>query len=253
MKNNEVKHRFLPLETALNVRDLGGYTGHGGKTVKWNTIFRSGDFPALSSADKNLLEQKKIISLVDFRSSEEIEQNPDCLLSSVKFHKYLSAESGNLVPDFIKLSQIKDQLSESELTRKGDDLMKSLYINLVSENAHIYKGLFELLQQKKTPVLFHCSAGKDRTGIAAALILYSLGVSMEDIYTDYELTNVGLQNKYEGLSHDFGPLISYFKTVKPEFLSTALDWVTTKYGSINSYLKTVLNVDIELMRILYLE
>ena len=132
--------------------------------------------------------------------------------------------------------------------------MKDMNILLVTDSAciHQYKEFFKLLQNgDDIPLMFHCSAGKDRTGMGAALVLSALGVDEQTILKDYLLSNTYLANKYAGLKSQY-PTISSLFEVKPEFLQAGLDKIKKDHGSVENYLTKVLGVDIQKMREMYL-
>lgn len=244
--------RFLPIKGAYNFRDLGGYVGAKSYHVKWRKIIRSGDFSNICDDDIAVLENLPIKAIVDFRATEEVQRCPDVKLKSASSLYSLNVNDGNLVPDFLAL-QANQTLTDLDIQEKGDMLMKGLYINLVEKQTDVYKELFAILQREETPLLFHCTAGKDRTGVGAALILYALGVQMSDIFADYLITNDALKGKYEFMNEQYGKIVSFFQTVKKEYLDSAFQYIIKNHISIDNYLKTQLNVDLDKMRNLYLE
>lgn len=243
--------RILPIESAYNFRDLGGYIGEGGKSVKWRRLIRSGDFATLSEGDMSYLADIPLLSVVDFRSEKEIEQLQDRLPQSVRNTHRLSINAGNLVPRFKQL--VEDSISHSEeVYQDAVKMMEDLYKELVTKYSGAYKSFFRILQEGEQPLLFHCTAGKDRTGVAAALVLSVLGVDRSVIYEDYLLTNNALQGKYDHLNK-YGPIASLFKSVRTEFLESAFNEIDKQYGNIESYLTKELDVNLKHLRELYLE
>lgn len=246
MQNN----RMLPIESAYNFRDLGGYQSQDGKHVKWRTFLRSGDFARLSAKDRLFLESIPVKSVVDFRALSELERQKDVVLQNSTYYS-LPVDSGNLVPQFMEL--MNDKVTPSDvLYNKGIDLMKSMYLDIINELHPVYRKFFELLQNSQVPVLFHCTAGKDRTGIASALILSALGIDRKTITEDYLLTNQCLVGKYGNLEQ-YGRLVDFFEKVNHEYLDTAFSEIDKNYGGIDSYLKNELNVDVDHFKHLYLE
>ena len=235
----------LPMAGGYNFRDLGGIQTTEGKYVKWGKIIRSDDLHNLTEQDLNYLSSIPLISIVDFRSKEEMKSAPDKVPSSVKHLYACSITPGNLNP-----STIMSLSSEGDMVKK----MEELNIELVTDSASIevYKKFFALLQdEQKTPLMFHCSAGKDRTGMAAALILYALGVDDEIIMQNYLLSNIYLANKYSKYVEKY-PAIKPLLEVKPEYLQSGIDWIRKDYGSVDNYLTTALKVDIPKFREMYL-
>lgn len=235
----------LPMDGGYNFRDLGGIKTTDGKFVKWGLIFRSDDLHNLTDGDLNYLASIPLISLVDFRSEEEINMAPDKVPSSLHADYPLSINPGNLI-DAKNLKKYSfEQL---------DSLMQVMNTLLVTDSSVIkqYQEFFALIQNpEKTPLMFHCSAGKDRTGMGAALFLYALGVDDNSIYENYLASNYYLQDKYKRYMDEFPNLKPLFE-VKKEFLQAGINQIIKDHGSVDNYLTKVLHVDIDKMRKLYL-
>lgn len=246
MQNN----RLLPITSAYNFRDLGGYVTESGKHVKWNVFLRSGDFPCLSAVDTDYLTNIPIRSIVDFRAIDEIERNRDSFIPGANTH-FLTVNSGNLVPQFMELMNDKET-DRAIVYKKAVGLMVMMYDDIIRNCQSVYRSFFDLIQNKEVPILFHCTAGKDRTGIAAALLLSALGVEKETIYADYLLTNECLAGKYENLS-EYGNLVDFFEKVRKDYLDSVFELIENEFGGMMSFLKNNLKVDIEKLRSLYLE
>lgn len=244
-----LSEQHLPMAGGYNFRDLGGYKTQDGRRVKWGKIFRSDDLHNLNDVDLAYLASIPLVSIVDFRSEKEMIQAPDKNPTSVKQNYPLYISPGNLMA----VATSKDDLYKLSVD-EADALMKGMNTLLVTDPACIdrYRKLFSLLQnEKNVPLMFHCSAGKDRTGMAAALVLSSLGVDEETILDDYLLSNFYLADKYVEYKNASPALKSLFE-VKPEFLKSGLDTIKKVHGTIDAFLKSILNVDIEKMRELYL-
>jgi protein-tyrosine phosphatase len=124
---------------------------------------------------------------------------------------------------------------------------------LVNDFQSEYKAFFQLLMdEKNTPLLFHCSAGKDRTGFGAALFLASLGVDKETIIQDYLLSKKYIEEKYSGFVAK-NPVLEPLMTVKREYIEAALDLIDKEYGGMGNYLSHYLEVDTLKMRKIYTE
>lgn len=237
--------RHLPMTGGYNFRDLGGIKTKDGKFVKWGKILRSDDLNKLTDADLNYISSVPLTTIVDFRSKEEINATPDKLPNSINEDFQLSITPGNLMA----AAHITD-LDSTQV----DSLMMQLNVLLVSDSSSIaqYKKFFELLQnEKEVPLMFHCSAGKDRTGMGAALVLFSLGVDEEVIFNDYLASNYYLADKYSKYINE-NPNLKAFFEVKREFLKSGIDYMIQEYGSVDNYLAKVLNVDLAKMKEMYL-
>ncbi|MDD4515208.1 tyrosine-protein phosphatase [Massilibacteroides sp.] len=237
----EEPSRILPIEGAYNVRDLGGYQAADNKTVKWKKVIRSGDLNLLTDKDLVCFEAIPLKSYVDFRHSEEIRSAPDKYPVSIINQFHLPVETGNI----LSFQKMTPEFAETALV----DINKYF----VRESQNTYKRFFEILMDgEKSPLLFHCSAGKDRTGFAAALFLASLGVDRETIINDYLLTNECLKDKYADLTARM-PILKPLFEVRQEYILGAFDVIDNEYGGMEKYLTNQLGVDLNRMRELYTE
>jgi len=242
--------RHLPMEGGFNFRDLGGIRTTDGRYVKWGKIFRSDDLHNLTTGDLDYLSAIPIISIVDFRSEEERRDYPDKVPSSVKEDYPYSISPGNLSGS----GSLKASELASVTSLNVDSLMGAINIQLVTDSASIkrYRDFFALLQNEEdTPLLFHCTAGKDRTGMGAALILLALGVDEERVIEDYLLSNQYITGKYAGYIEKYPSLEPLFG-VRREFLQTGLNQIKKDYGTVENYLNGELKVDISKLREMYL-
>lgn len=237
---------------AINFRDIGGYVTEQGNVVKHNKLFRSGELSRLSN--ENLIHFKKlnIKTIIDFRSNDEVEKAPDNLSQDI-IYQQLSAGSEDL-------GNWQNILTK---TKNGDSLMLSFY----SKTDYLgdkYRPFFHSLLEapKETSIVFHCTAGKDRTGIAAALLLYILGVSQEDIINDYLASNNYRKEENQKLIHQMKligideQVATDIVIVKPEYLTATYNAIIDKYGSIEDFVEQKLNLkadDIKLLRQKYTE
>lgn len=237
--------KHLPMTGGYNFRDLGGIRTTEGRYVKWGKLFRSDDLVNLTPQDLTYLNHLDIHSIVDFRSADEIKNAPDRCPASVMNSFELSITPGNLSPEHIQNNFNKIDFSQ---------FMVDINEELVSDSSAIdrYREFFQLLTDKDNiPVLYHCTAGKDRTGMATALILFSLGVDEKTIMDDYLLSSVYLVDKYAPIVERY-PQMAPLVTVKKEYLQAGIDKMKQDYGSVENYLVQVLGVDISKMRDLYL-
>jgi len=236
--------RHLPMTDGYNFRDLGGYRTIDGRYVKWGKILRSDDLHKLTPEDLTYLGSVPLVSVVDFRSEQEMSDAPDKLPTTATGYA-CSIDPGNLMAAMG---------SDLKLPGMADSLMREMNRLMVTDPAAIaqYITLFELLQSEKdVPLMFHCSAGKDRTGLGAALILTALGVDEETIMQDYLLSNIYLEEKYSQYIAENSDMKALF-TVQPQYIGAAFEQIRKDHGSIENYLTNVLQVDIEKMREMYL-
>lgn len=236
--------KHLPMTGGYNFRDLGGIKTINGKYIKWGKIFRSDDMHHLTDSDLNYLASIPLISIVDFRTEKEIQEAPDKTPASLKNHFLYNITPGKLT-DMDMNTATREDLIEG---------MKEVNRMLVSDTACVaqYKKFFDLLQNETyVPLMFHCSAGKDRTGMGAALILFALGVDEETVKQDYLLSNTYLADKYAALMEEYPNLEPLF-TVRQEYLEAGIKQMKEDHGSVENYLTNVLRVDIPRFREMYL-
>jgi protein-tyrosine phosphatase len=239
----------LFLAGAANFRHLGGYAGHGGRRVVERRIFRSDHLGALTREDLQQLCALGVRRVLDLRGIAERSTAP-CALGDVPVHS-LSIEP-TIVQKLSALLEAGHRLTPGEV----EEHMKDTYRGFVRQNTHRFAQVFEHLLEADTPLVFHCTAGKDRTGFAAALVLASLDVGEPDIMRDYLLTNERLkplEPSRHGLAREVQEVLW---RVQPEFLHAALEALEADYGGMEAYLREGLGLrepERERLRELYLQ
>ena len=263
-KQTDINKRYLDFEGTTNFRDLGGYVGHNSKTVKWGQIFRADALNKLTDKDITLLEAMKLKTIVDFRSPKEIVDNEDkAIKDTVYFNLNPKAEVAQLASaspanDKQKIDKLLSIANSDQGERYFldhiDDMAKQMR-KLVSDPVAIsqYQKLMELLlADDGAPLVYHCRGGKDRTGVATMFILLALGVSKDQIYSDYILTNTYKEvrnemrmDEYRNLT-DNQNILDYLRNLllaKEEYLDAAFDEMIKVSGSSDNYLRQVLMID----------
>lgn len=182
----QVKHpRLLPLEGGRNFRDLGGYRTADGHTVKWGLLFRSGSMVDLTAGDLRYLDKLGIRTICDYRDHNERKAEPMPWASdtgpAVFADDYDGMAIGLMPKDMGKITP-----------QAAAKMMATSYPMMLKTFAPQYKRMFAQLLAGQAPLAFNCSAGKDRTGVSAALLLTALGVPRETVIQDYLLTNTYL-------------------------------------------------------------
>ena len=241
--------RSVTLAGASNFRDLGGYVGHQGRRLKWRRLFRSDHLAALSPQDVLTLENLGVSRVMDFRGLVERETLA-CALPSATVHS-LAIEP--TVVQGMKDLMDAGQVVTPELTQ---DLMRQTYRDFVLGNSARFADLFGHLLEHDGPLVFHCTAGKDRTGFAAAMILTALGVAKEVVMQDYLLTNT--LYKMPTLTQAALPqeVTTILWRVQEGFLDAAFEVVDAEFGGLQPYLQDHLDLDalrLERLRELYLQ
>lgn len=176
--------RHVPLEGGLNLRDLGGYPTLDGREVRRGCLYRSAELCSLTDADHATLAELGVRIVFDLRNEHERGARPGRLPSGVEL---LERTSPGTVDGG---STIEEQIAAGTLPDADDEYMAGIYLALLDEVlVPELRRIVELaVDAHDRPILFHCVAGKDRTGIAAALLLGLLGVDDRTIVADYELS-----------------------------------------------------------------
>lgn len=245
----EIGKRFLKFRKIRNFRDLGGYPAEDGRTVRWGSLYRSGHLGKLSRKDRKKFEALQIDTVIDLRSEEERNHKPNRL-----------PEENS--PDLLELSILDEAnaLMNKEIrsriyARKYDELdsaalMRNAYSQFAVEFLEEFRQVVQtILAAEGKPVLWHCSAGKDRTGFAAAILLRLLGVSEEIVMEDYLLSNkyVDLRRgqmillrllRGQGAVDLVRPLL----TVRADWLEASFQAVLDTWGTFEQYAAEGLNL-----------
>ena len=231
-----VPPRSIALDGASNFRDLGGYTGHGGRPLQWRRLFRADHLGALSAHDLQVLAQLGIARTADFRGEYERGALPYALPG-------VATHTLGIEPTVIQRA-LQLQASGQHITAaQAVGLMQDTYRSFINDNAARFSELFELLLESDAPIVFHCTAGKDRTGFAAALILLTLGVPRAVVMQDYLLTN-HLYRRPSGVASPAPPeVLEVLWGVQEDFLEVALHGVEVEHGGIDNYLERVLRIN----------
>ncbi|MCC8087999.1 MAG: tyrosine-protein phosphatase [Rikenellaceae bacterium] len=240
-----IADKHLPMQGGYNFRDMGGYRNKYGKYVKWGKLIRSDELRNLTNGDLEYLASIPVRTVVDFRSGSEISSSPDRMPDTVKDRYELSINPGNL----------EDIIMKGDITPETlDEAMVNMYRLLVSDSSCIaqYKDFFSLLMDEGgLPLLYHCTAGKDRTGVASALFLLSLGIDRDIVMEDYLLSNRYVKNKYAAYLEQFPVLLPVLE-VREQYLEASLDLIEREHGTVDNFLENVLGVELEKIRVIYL-
>jgi protein-tyrosine phosphatase len=220
--------RVWRLQGATNFRDLGGYPGQDGRPLRWRKLFRSEHLGRLTAADQARLAELGLTRAFDFRGTAERAATPYQLPGLVQV-------SLAIEPSVVQ--RMKDMVAAGNPLSAplAADLMRELYRSLINDQAHHFAALFEHLLQADTPLVMHCTAGKDRTGVAVALILLALGVPRALVLQDYLLTNELYRPPPMPSSDTPAEVLAVLWKVQSDFLDAALQVVDTDQGGLESY------------------
>ncbi len=226
----DISDRKIHLEIAHNVRHLGGYpTASGHETTAFD-IIRSGSLHELTEAGQAALADLGVRMVVDFRSNTEHETYPTPDLSAYDI-------------DVIEAPVFQTDASPGALARQDHFPGHAVtYQQFLTEGGGAYRTLFETMAMASGPVLFHCAVGKDRTGVAAALLLEFAGVPDEHIIADYAVSTEELEPVVEerldrfheyGISIESGRLMM---AAPPRDMELTLEFIRSRWGSAAGYL-----------------
>jgi protein-tyrosine phosphatase len=244
-----VRRRHVELDGASNFRDLGGYATEDGHHVRWGLFFRSDDLSELSDADLERLRGLGIRLVCDFRGEDERAAAPDRLPA---VDPPAVAELAISDPSFSGQA-----LRESITSGDADVDLRAVLIEanrlFATRFAPQYAAMFErITRPENLPALLHCTAGKDRTGFASALVLRSLGVPMQSVAEDFLLTNTYTAAKIEKTLWMIR-LVSLFRAdperirpalgVEPAYLEAAFAEIAAGWGSFDAYRRDALGLD----------
>lgn len=230
--------RVVRMQGTVNFRDVGGYKTNDGKKVAWGKVFRSADVSHLTDQDLRVLEQKHIHTVIDFRGVKEAAAAPDHLLPETD---YLLCPAGS--------DSLPGVAQMAEVIKKGDFLEK--FYGNTQYLGDRYKPLFQklLVLPANESIMYHCTGGRDRTGMATALFLYALGVPQQTIEADFTASNVYLlpMNKrmFQGLQQNTGldeETIRKALELKPELLHSFFSAIKGKYGTVENFFEKELGI-----------
>jgi protein-tyrosine phosphatase len=232
--------RRLPMEGLVNFRDIGGYRTGDGRRVRWDRVYRSDSLESLTDADIEALEGLGVRLVCDLRRDEEravapsrIEDHPDVRVEHLPIGG-LAAETKGM----------SDRMMRGEIAEVGVETMAEVYTTILELHADSFGAVVtHAADPPSLPMIVHCTAGKDRTGVASALILAALGVEEATILADFELTAeyysaakiAEVQPLLEAAGIDFAKVETYFGA-SPAVMAATLAEVRARHGSVEGYL-----------------
>ncbi len=252
----------VDIDSARNIRDLGGYHTYDGKTVKKHMLIRSGGLSHLTKEDANKFKQMGISHIIDFRGENKRTAEPDantedfinvvCELKTIRTQSYQE----NLIEEAagLEVDRLYGYAWMNGEFLRGLDIEQMYKDSLQLEDAvqHLRDMLYILISDDCTGAILHCKDGKDRTGIAATIILTALGVYDEEVLLDYMASAIPeyvLSEIYDDYftfrKYDEEIIVNSRREKSVDYkLSMAIEeWFVEKYGDVDNYLRTILKLD----------
>ena len=228
--------RLVMMQAVHNFRDLGGYPTDDGRVTGWGRLYRADGLYRLKADDLDVIRSLGLHTVIDLRSQTELDER-----GTFPRHK---------VPvDFTHLPIIDATWQVEQLVVDGTDgdfLVAAYRHMLTAGSPRFAMAIEQLARPGALPAVFHCAAGKDRTGLLAALILGSIGVPRSVILGDYALTAEGMQRMQAWASREFPDMAgrmaetpSAFLAALPEALDHVLDGVCSQHGSIREFVRSI--------------
>lgn len=212
----------LPLTNVSNCRDLGGYAALDNSVTKWRRFLRSSDLTSAEANDKELIYDYGVRTVIDLRSQREIDSNPN------PFVNYKDVQYYHV--NLLNIEGIDKSRYENIDT---DSFLSTVYVGLLKEQTQV-KEVLSIILNSTDGVLYHCSAGKDRTGVISMLLLGLMGVSRQDILTNYEVSYTYIN---ETLNEELSNYPLNILKSDPQNINTAYEYIIDNYGAFTNYYK----------------
>lgn len=262
----------IGLYDVQNARDLGGYKTIDGRTVKTGLLIRSGRLSNASKEDIHILKDLyHLNAVVDFRIIRERIDSPDVKIDGVTYYTLPLVDDKSPMVGGVHKRSANNQNPLSyfiDVIKQGHG-KSDMYVKLF-KSERFQKGMtsfFQILLNSdgEHSILWHCAAGKDRAGSAAALTLLALGVDKETVLTDFDLSNIAynewIQKRLTQVSRitrdpEILTVVRSLSGVNADYMRNAIDATILDYGSIENYLEVCMNVtkeDIVKLKDMYLE
>ncbi len=223
-----------------------------GQKIKPGLLFRSGDLFSLTAEDVKHLESIRLALIIDLRATREIEKRPDKVISTVREIVHIDIHD--------TASDTAEHLLEKDDAAGMEQVLVHDYRRLVELHQKDFRDFLRLLATTgNLPVVYHCAAGKDRTGLATVFLLAALGVDIPTIRENYlatnefnlTYTNKLIQKVTE--SGQNGAILRPLMEVRNEYLDAALEEIDQKYGGLQKFVSVTLEADVEQLRNRFLE
>ena len=238
--------RIVALEGGHNFRDIGGYRGADGRMVARGLVYRSGTLSELTDRDHEVMDALGLVLICDFRSTRERERRPSRLPQAASYEIWARDHP-------MSAGDLTEAMRHPYATpERSKALMVEAYRDLAYEQAPADRERFRRIAAGPLPLVFHCAAGKDRTGIAAALLLDLLGVARADVLADYAITDRFFARGCELVAKDpFGDRLAGIDPriwepmmrADPAYLAAMFETVEVRHGSGEGFIREKLGLD----------
>jgi protein-tyrosine phosphatase len=242
-----VADRLVPLDGPANFRDIGGYETDHGRMVRTGRLFRADSLSYMSDADvQHVTEVLGLHTVIDLRATHEVER----------------FTHGPLAELHVRVAHVpivdETRRPDAEATATDTVAIDAIYLLMLDRFGHRFAAVLDLISQPDSqPAVFHCAAGKDRTGVLAAVVLALLGVDESTIVGDYALTAAAMAALVERLAQDRPEALSAMNDQPPAYLASPpeamrrfLDHVRAEHGSMVGYVRGI-GVELEVVEALH--
>ena len=278
ISSSEFKQQFIPVKGIVNARDLGGYIMQDGRRLRDGMLIRSAHMADATDADLKYLSELPVAKVIDFRKEEEKNGKTDRMVSGAEYISLVIDASGNKSQEAQeeekklftghKQFDMKKIILIAAFNKMAQRIARDMYPNMFfsPECQQQYARFFRMvLETESGAILYHCTQGKDRTGIASALLLAALGADRETIVADFDATNrvydklvrrTCLRVRLMGGKDDEIATVKAFLGANTDNFNKALDRIDQEYGSMDAYLRGPIGLtdkDILTLRERYLE
>jgi protein-tyrosine phosphatase len=230
----------IPLDNASNLRDLGGWPTIDGRRVRRGLVYRAPALINLSDKDLATIAALGIRTSCDFRGVRESAANPVQLAGATVNLLPIEPSVGAGLRDILRTGQMTGHVTAADMLA----LLREAYVAYALTSFAQYHSMFALLAgDEHLPLLIHCSAGKDRTGFGAALLLTALGVAWPHVMQDYLATNTHWKREIAGFFDLPAPVKDTLLSAHEPLLTAAFDAIRAQYGSVDAYLTRAIGLD----------
>lgn len=249
-KETNAEKRYLNFKKTTNFRDIGGISTLDGKTIKWGKIYRSDNLSNLKNKEFSRFDALQIKTVIDLRTKAEIAEKKDNLPLNTNYISVpIVSDQGDLMGQ-MKGKVLRGEVSEDE----SKNLMEAFYIKCLTDNIPLLQDVITKITTSEEPILYHCTAGKDRTGIVTAILFSILNVDRETIVNEYLLSNYYRSSKIKStvkkakLLKVIKPklntkVIVNFMSVDKEYINAVFEIIDSNYGGMDQFIEKELKID----------